>query len=238
MTVLVCNVCGATIVARTRFEAEGECPECGAEEGCLVEQDAYDTELREIACENCGFTTDSAVADEITGKRITIDDHCPICEATLIPADRAQVAKDVPEYRMLRAAASKLRRVHTDGIPVDVGAIAAAVGLHVIYDHFDHDGMLIDMTIEVPASEPLVVQRFVIAHEIGHHELRHTGDRRKIEPEANAFASELLMPAAELKEAVTAGLEIRTLANRFQVSRQALVYALMAQKLIASVRTP
>jgi len=237
MTVLICDVCGETIVARTRFEAEGECPECGAEEGCLVEQDAYDSELREIACENCGFTTDSAVADEITGKRITIDDPCPICEETLVPADHAQAAKEVPEYRMVRGAASKLRRAHADGVPVDVGVIAAAVGLDVIYDNFDHDGMLIDTTIEVPASEPLVVQRFVVAHEIGHHVLLHTGDRHKIEPEANAFASELLMAAAELKQAVTAGLDIRALANRFEVSRQALVYALMAHKLIASVRT-
>lgn len=237
MTVLICNVCGETIVARTRFEAEGECPECGAEEGCLIEQDAYDSELREIACENCGFTTDSAVADEITGKRIAVDDPCPICEETLIPAGRAHAARDVAEYRMVRAAASKLRRAHADGVPVAVGAIAAAVGLDVIYDRFDHDGMLIDTRIEVPASEPLVVQRFVIAHEIGHHELRHTGDRQKIEPEANAFASELLIPAEDLKQAVTAGLNIPALASRFQVSRQALVYALMAHKLIASVQT-
>jgi DNA-directed RNA polymerase subunit RPC12/RpoP len=236
VTVLICSVCGETVVARSRFEAEGECPECGGGEGCLVEQDAYDGEVREIACENCGFTTDSAVFDAITRKRTTVDDPCPICEETLVPAGRARSARDVPEYRMVRAAASKLRRAHSDSIPVDVVTVAAAVGLDVVLGPFRHDGMLIDMRLEVPTSDPAVVQRFVIAHEIGHYELRHTGERHKIEPEANAFASELLVPAADLKVAVGAGLDVPELASRFQVSRQALVYALMSHKLVASVR--
>lgn len=236
MSVLICKACGETVIARTRFEAEGECLQCGAAEGCLVEQDAYDDEPRELLCANCGFTTDAAVVDDQTGKAITIDDQCPICGGALSHADHARALRDVPEYKMARAAAAKLRSAHGDAIPVDVDAIAGALDLNVVRGPFPHDGMLVGTTIEVPDAHHQVVQRFVIAHEIGHFELRHTGDRRKIEPEANAFASELLVPSVALKQAVTEGLSVPALARRFAVSRQALVYALMAHKLIASVR--
>lgn len=236
MSVLVCKDCGETVAARNQFESEGECPECGAEEGSLVEQDAYDDAVREIACENCGFTTDSAVVDDQTRKATTIDDPCPICGEALSPADRTRASRDVPEYKIVRAAAAKLRHEHGGGVPVDVDAIAAALGPTVVRGPFPHDGMLVDTTIEVPDAHHSVVQRFVIAHETGHFELRHTGDRHKIEPEANAFASELLVPAGALKDAVAEGLGVPELARRFGVSRQALVYALMAHKLIASVR--
>ena len=72
----------------------------------------------------------------------------------------------------------------------------------------------------------------MIAHEIGHYELRHTGAREKIEPEANAFASELLIPQAELKRRVSAGETMRALARTFDVSLQATFYALRSAKLI------
>ncbi len=81
----------------------------------------------------------------------------------------------------------------------------------------------------------LVVQRFVIAHETGHHELRHRGDRGKVEPEANAFASELLLPATQLRSFVGRGATIRDVAGTFQVSKQAATYALMTHGLMGRV---
>lgn len=235
MTEVVCEECGAAVVVRSRFEAEGECPECGADAGCLVEQDAYDQPERHLACNNCGFAADGAVADEDTGTTISVDDPCPVCDEALVPAGKARPPRDVPEYKLARLAATKLRRQHGNGTPVDVEGIAVAVGLTVVRGAFPHDGLLVDQTVEVPARQALVVQRFVIAHEIGHHELRHTGGRDKIEPEANAFASELLIDPADLRAEVIAGANVAALARRFQVSRQALVYALMANKLIASI---
>lgn len=235
MTELVCEECGATVRARSRFEAEGECPECGADAGCLVEQDAYDQPERELACNNCGFAADAAVVDEQTRATISVDDPCPICEEALVPARHARSPRDVPEYKLARFAAAKLRRQHGHGTPVEVEQIAAAVGLTVVRGAYAHDGLLAGETIEVPATHATVVQRFVIAHEIGHHELRHTGGRDKIEPEANAFASELLIDPAALRAEVITGASVPALARRFQVSRQALVYALMAHKLIASI---
>lgn len=98
-------------------------------------------------------------------------------------------------------------------------------------------------------------QRFSAAHELGHHEL-HAAEIRKavhvdkgfrvllrddvsskgvdpLEIEANAFASELLMPAEFLLNALDeAGLDIEdeagieALARRFRVSSSAMRYRL------------
>ena len=58
------------------------------------------------------------------------------------------------------------------------------------------------------------------------------GDRLKVEPEANAFASELLIPRAELARRAGNGATLRSLASQFQVSVQAVVYALRSAKLL------
>ena len=52
-------------------------------------------------------------------------------------------------------------------------------------------------------------------------------DRRRIEIEANAFAAELLMPAALIEQAVSScGCDISALAEQFAVSQQAMQYRL------------
>ena len=51
--------------------------------------------------------------------------------------------------------------------------------------------------------------RFALAHEIGHYVLRHAGERAKVEPEANAFASELLVPRERLIGAISATPSVR-----------------------------
>jgi len=240
MTELVCQVCGQKVIARTRFEAEGECPECGAVDGCLVEQDAYDDAVRELRCGECGWEVEAGVQiqwEEAT-RVFTVDDDCPICLAegnpgqALEPADTVRAIRDLPEYGSARAAARRLRDSTVgSGVPVDVARIAALSGLTVRRGVFDHDGMLRETVIEVPEGHR-GAERFVIAHEIGHHELRHQGDRQKVEPEANAFASELLIPADELRRQVAAGATLRGLARHFDVSVQATVYALRAAKLL------
>jgi hypothetical protein len=215
MTVLRCTVCNGDVAARSQFEVGSDCPECG--EGTLVELDPYDDETRVF----------------------TVDDDCPVCEAAgfpgqaLEPADSVRAPQDEPEHETARAAARRLRdETVGGGVPVDVEAIAGRLGLAVRRGAFAHDGLLRGQTIEVPdrGRHP---ERFVIAHEIGHYELRHEGDRLKIEPEANAFASELLIPRVELTRVVRrGGASFRSLSQHFEVSQQAVVYALRSAKLL------
>jgi hypothetical protein len=134
---------------------------------------------------------------------------------------------------MARAAARRVREETVGGgVPVDVEEIARQRGLTVRRARFPHDGLLRGTVIEVPEQPSAASGRFVIAHEIGHHELRHQGDRHKIEPEANAFASELLIPRDELTRQVKQGLTFRGLARHFQVSHEAAVRAVRGAKLL------
>jgi Zn-dependent peptidase ImmA (M78 family) len=55
----------------------------------------------------------------------------------------------------------------------------------------------------------------------------------KIEPEANAFASALLIPRARLRRAADAGLTVDELRQLFDVSREALHWALDDARLLS-----
>ncbi len=239
MTVLRCGVCGEPVATRSRFDAEGGCPECGADE--LVEEDAYDPDTRELRCAECGWEVEAGVQIEWEGetRTFTVDHDCPVCEAqgnpgqVLEPADAVRAVRDEPEYGTARAAATRLRESTVGaGVPVDVEDIARQSGLTVLRGHFDHDGLLTGAVIEVPQQRSRGAERFVIAHEIGHHELRHEGDRQKVEPEANAFASELLIPRQELIRQVKQGGTFRGLARHFEASQQAVVHAVRSAKLL------
>lgn len=238
MTEVRCQECGVTSVGRSRFDVSGECPECGADAGSLVELDAYDDEVDELRCGECGWDVEAGVRVEWGGqlRTFTVDDECPVCSSidypgVLVPVTAATAVADIPEYRLARAAARKLRDEHVgSGVPVDVERIAHQLGLRVRHGPFAN-GMLEGTEIKVPEGHP-GAERFVIAHEIGHHVLRHTGGRENIEPEANAFASEMILPAARLRAAVQQGVTIRELSARFGVSRQAVVYAVRAAKLL------
>jgi len=122
------------------------------------------------------------------------------------------------------------------GPPYELDDLARELGLTIDVGEYRHDGMLVDTTIEIPATTTPPVRRFAVAHEIGHFVLGHDGERSKSEPEANAFASELLIPRDELLESIRATPSMRVLGARFGVSRQAMVYAVMAANAIARVR--
>jgi hypothetical protein len=242
MTEVRCTGCGENITVRSRFEVDGECPECGAEAGSLQALDAYDEDPAELQCAACGWSVEAGVRievfDESEPRVYSVDDDCPVCEEAgypgepLEPADSVRGLRDLPDYATARAAAAKVRREHAgDGIPVDVEAIAAALGLTVRRGRFPHDGLLRDDVIEVPEGHP-GAERFVIAHEIGHRCLRHVGDRHKVEPEANAFASEMLVPRDVLRRELGRPQTISALARRFGVSRPAAVYAVRAARLL------
>jgi hypothetical protein len=233
MPVCICSDCGAKVITRSRFELE--CEECGGE---LVEEDAYDPEPEELRCVDCGAKVaggarphdeDEADRDEFYEGRYGVGDACPRCAGELDASTSGFTPlHERPEYRLAKEAARKLMRKHgLTEAPVDVEALARAEGLEVVYGAFAHEGLLIDNRIEVPVSESLAAQRFLIAHELGHWHLRHRIAESKIEPEANAFAAALVIPRAELKRVVESGPNLGALCRQFGASREAMVYALM-----------
>jgi len=233
--------CGARVPLRSRFEAC--CTECGSED--LEGEDAYDPVERELQCEFCGYTIDTTagpdkdwVSDDTPDDTPTsVDDPCPICGRALVPHSEARSVRALPEYRLAREAARKMHRDHDiPGPPFALERLAEDLGLTVEVGSFDHDGLLVGTRIEIPAGRSGEAVRFALAHEIGHFVLRHQGERAKVEPEANAFASELLVPHDSLTSAMTTTPSVRALCAGFGVSRQAMVYALMAAKAIGRVR--
>lgn len=134
-----------------------------------------------------------------------------------------------------REKARKVLREHGIGRPpVVVHAIARQCGFEVGDSHQlgKLSARLVGQVIEVNAEEPVVRQRFSVAHELGHHFLgtRH-GDGPLAEQEANAFAGELLVPGHMLRSAVEQTTDTNALATLFKVSRQVLEIAAQHHKL-------
>lgn len=245
MTVAVCRDCGARIPVRSSFELGGECPECGADDA-LVAEDTYDPEPLELVCCDCrsrfdGGPVGTGPSHDDHGGRYTVEDACPFCSTPdgageLVPVESFVAPRTQPDTPVARAAALALWREHGSLVPVDVFAIAGAAGLTVTVGSFDHAGLLRDgAVIEVPRRDPLPRQRFTVAHELGHATLRHQVPEDRIEVEANAFAAELLLPRPALTQAVSAGLGFAALAERFQASRQATLYAVSGAGLLGAL---
>jgi hypothetical protein len=130
-----------------------------------------------------------------------------------------------PQLGAAREAARALlkeRRVARP--PVDVEQIARARGLRIVERRGlgSLSGRLVDSTVELaPCSRHR--RRFVVAHELGHHELRKPhGSGAHVEPEVNAFAGELLVPGPFLLSELKQVTEIERLKQRFDVSGQVL----------------
>lgn len=126
---------------------------------------------------------------------------------------------DVDEVGSAAEVARRLRatwRLPMGPVPNLVNAVEAAGGIVLRRDLESH--RINAISIWHPGSGPLFVvnaglsperQRFVLAHEIGHM-VMHEGEppRETAEKEADAFAEELLMPAAEIAKDL-AGIDVR-----------------------------
>lgn len=94
-------------------------------------------------------------------------------------------------------------------------------------------------------DRPIVRKRFTLAHEIGHIVLEHVsifGDctqhsKRSQEVEANAFASELLVPAVDLKQFIKKQERtIQEVMDRYWVSKEVSWIAIMNNKLSGRIK--
>ena len=164
--------------------------------------------------------------------------------------------------RGIFAAQDALSNLRIKSEPIDPMTIANKLGIEVELAILEDDlsGMAFvegnRRLIWVNKSHHENRQRFTLAHEIGHHVMHHNllksgvhVDRSvlrrssvsssgtvAVEVEANAFASELLMPEFAVHNALEESDKhfdlldeefVRSLASRFQVSAAAMQYRLM-----------
>lgn len=169
-----------------------------------------------------------------------------------------------------RAATEVLHRAGVIKAPVNVHAIASRLDAHV--REVPHEGSISGMLyrdgrqiiIGVNQNDPPTRQRFTVAHEIGHLTLHRgrpmildhkvheeiqvsmrdtTLPSSREEVQANAFAAELLMPEAVLRDALTKTPKrllqsdddlVKHLHRLFDVSPDAMRYRLINLGLIAA----
>lgn len=133
-------------------------------------------------------------------------------------------------------------------IPVDPVSIANRLGIHVVEKKMGDAGS--GAIVKEPGKNPVIYveagdaetrQRFTCAHELGHY-LSRKGDKEYayidrrsyraslgLDPDevfANAFAAELLMPAAAIRHLYEDDPTVSGLAKTFGVSEEAMRYRL------------
>jgi len=134
-------------------------------------------------------------------------------------------------------------------VPVNVVRLAERLGMTVRPNPLMADcgaitRRLHDVLLEYDPQQPVVRQRYAIAHLIGHVVLGHLGDQLTVlrdpvanystkvsdpkELAANDFALQLLLPGSTLRYAVESGLfnDVEHMARAFGVSQVALVWRL------------
>ncbi|HMO77940.1 MAG TPA: ImmA/IrrE family metallo-endopeptidase [Candidatus Paceibacterota bacterium] len=146
-------------------------------------------------------------------------------------------------------ATNLLKSAGQDSVPINLKEIAKLVGLKVELFPFpdEIDGLLKKEMAVIGINEHKHPrrQRFTLAHEIGHYVLGHsmnvnndliddhfTDSTSATEREANFFASVLLMPAVLIKESCKKDINIKKLAEEFEVSEQAMTIRVLELGLI------
>lgn len=159
-----------------------------------------------------------------------------------------------PHYSLARNMARKVIKDHKlTEVPTDLNKIFQKLRLKYIElsDPEGIDGAIIEIENKpviayLNKAKPIPRQRFTLAHELGHIFLKHSKrdfynaeESREIgdeetdqakppqEKEADAFASELLVPNDKLKQHEADINNIDKLSSIFQVSKQAMVVAVM-----------
>jgi len=135
--------------------------------------------------------------------------------------------------------------------PVPVEDLVRDCGVRVLaWDFQDIDGLVLEIdagaVIWVNGEHAQTRQRFTLAHELGHHLLRHADTFRldlggdlapnatgghpnydwRAERSANEFAASLLMPASMVRRAAATVTDVVALASQFKVSPAAMGFRL------------
>ena len=135
--------------------------------------------------------------------------------------------------------------------PVDINDVTRRCGVRVL--SFDFAGMVDGLVVQLPDAPAIGLNmmqtnmqrhRFTLAHELGHHLLRHSasflldfadtggsggdapGYNWQHERAANEFAANILMPADMVRRVADHISDVEDLAAAFDVSRQAMAFRL------------
>lgn len=146
-------------------------------------------------------------------------------------ASKTAARRGGPRFAYARSAAlALLRRHEIDQLPIPVNEAAHREGLAVVESTSlgnNIRGRLVGDAIEIASGDSAVVKRFSIAHELGHHSMGTVHNQgRDEEREADAFASELLVPSAKLREHLKHTTDAKELAGHFFVSQQVMRIAI------------
>ncbi len=199
-----------------------------------------------------GFRLRAAVVTPTTRKAVT--DFLSFAQKHSEPVS----IQDMTGLKPREAAAKFLEIAEIGGPPVILSQVAARIGVPVFHWDLPDEvsGIFVPYNgaacVGVNQNHPYVRQRFSIAHELGHlayHEgkqlhvdfveaevgMQLDADQRDAEKIANQFAADLLMPAKWIRDDFTKyGVENLTLmAQKYQVSEQALWFRLINLKLVA-----
>ena len=142
------------------------------------------------------------------------------------------------------------------GPPVPIERLIAGCGVRILPWKFENvDGLVVEQdsgaVIYVNSTQATTRQRFTLAHELGHHLLRHVDEfyvdlggelspnataehpdyNWRAERAANEFAANLLMPSAMVRHASTRTKNVRALAVQFNVSPPAMGFRLTALRI-------
>jgi Zn-dependent peptidase ImmA (M78 family) len=158
-----------------------------------------------------------------------------------------------PNYSLARQMAKKvIKDYKLTEVPTDLSKIFQNLGLKYIEldDPKDIDGAILEIDNKpsiavLNKAKPIQRQRFTLAHELAHiflhHKERDTYDpeaqrdlpedveqgKPPSEIEADAFASELLIPFDQIKNFEKEINNVEKIAGIFQVSKQAMTLAIM-----------
>jgi IrrE N-terminal-like domain len=169
---------------------------------------------------------------------------CPVCEE-----DRVEPEYDEPtppatptptRERVLDArndAERFLQKHAVTDAPIDVERLAHAEGFTIERRPLGgDDGETVGRCITVNSDQPLVRQRFTIAHELGHFVMHSShGTDDESERQADVFAGALLIPRGLLRREFTTTKDPEVLSRRFLVSRDALWIALKDARLVTKI---
>jgi IrrE N-terminal-like domain len=159
-----------------------------------------------------------------------------------------------------KVAAEELLAISATSPPTNLDLIADRNGLRIVRGASLPSGVraqYLPVAGLVQVAElGRIVERFAIAHEIGHALLEHGGDRTcfetpayesvpldeadlgiAFEQEASAFASHLLIPRNWLRGAVDRGATIDEIRASFEVTKPVLWIAIKDAKLINKIRS-
>ncbi len=175
-------------------------------------------------------------------------------------------AQDLPQPRIRWRIAPASPRDTADALleaagitslPIPIDELVIGCGVRVLPWDFDDniDGLVVQLdagaVIWVNKGQAKTRQRFTLAHELGHHLLRHvdefhldlggdlspnaTGEHPdynwRAERAANEFAANLLMPASMIRQASTETTDISVLASQFNVSPAAMGFRLTSLRI-------